>query len=87
MSLRVDGSDRERSFLRSYTLRKSSPERRQGVRLRNALQMCGMICRLIREKTRLVLVISRSGKLQRVLDACGIAKADFDEVEKGLLKL
>ena len=54
---------------------------------RDALQMCGMICRLIREKTRLVLVISRSGKLQRVLDACGIAKADFDEVEKGLLKL
>jgi hypothetical protein len=54
---------------------------------RDALQICGMICRLIREKTRLVLAISRSGKLQRVLDAYGIPKADFDEVEKGLFKL
>ena len=53
---------------------------------RDALQMCGMICRLIRAETGLVFVISRSGKLQRVLDACGIAKADFDEVEKGLFK-
>jgi hypothetical protein len=54
---------------------------------RDALQMCGMICRLIREKTRLVFVISRSGRLQRVLDACGILKAEFDEVEKGLFKV
>ena len=54
---------------------------------RDALQMCGMICRLIRAETRLVFVISRSGKLQRVLDACGIPKADFDKVEKGLFKL
>jgi len=53
---------------------------------RDALQMCGMICRLIRAETRLVFVISRSGKLQRVLDACGIRKADFDKVEKGLFK-
>ena len=54
---------------------------------RDALQMCGMICRLIRAETKLVLVISRSGKLQSVLDACGISKADFDEVEKGLFKV
>ena len=54
---------------------------------RDALQICGMICRLIREKTRLVFVISTAGRLQRVLDACGISKADFDEVEKGLLKV
>ncbi len=54
---------------------------------RDALQMCGMICRLIREKTRLVFVISRSGRLQRVLDACGILKADFDKIEKGLFKV
>ena len=54
---------------------------------RDALQICGLICRLIRAETRLVLVISRAGRLQRVLDACGISKADFDEVEKGLFKL
>jgi len=54
---------------------------------RDALQICGMICRLIREKTKLGFVISRSGKLQRVLDSCGILKADFDKVEKGLFKL
>jgi len=54
---------------------------------RDALQICGLICRLIRAETRLVLVISRAGRLQRVLDACGILKADFDEVEKGLFKL
>ena len=53
---------------------------------RAALQICEMICRLIREKTKLVFVISRAGRLQRVLDACGIPKADFDDVEKGLLK-
>jgi len=52
---------------------------------RDALQICGMICRLIREKTKLGFVISRSGKLQRVLDACGISKADFDEIERGCL--
>lgn len=54
---------------------------------RDALQICGMICRLIREKTRLVFVITRSGRLQRVLDDCGISKVDFDEFEKGLFKL
>ena len=54
---------------------------------RDALQICGMICRLIREKTKLGFVISRSGKLQRVLDAYGITKADFDEVEKGWFRL
>ena len=54
---------------------------------RDALQICGMICRLIRAETRLVFDISRSGKLQRVLDGCGISKADFDEVEKGLFKV
>jgi hypothetical protein len=53
----------------------------------DAFQICGMICRLIREKTRLVFSISRSGRPQRVLDACGIPKADFDEVEKGLFKV
>ena len=53
---------------------------------RDALQMCGMICRLIREKTRFVISIGRAGGLQRVLDACGIPKAEFDEIEKGLLK-
>jgi hypothetical protein len=53
---------------------------------REARQICGIICRLIRAETRLGFVISRSGRLQRVLDGCGIAKADFDEVEKGLFK-
>ena len=53
---------------------------------RDARKICGMICRLIRAETRLGFVISRSGKLQRVLDACGIPKADFDEIEKGLFK-
>lgn len=50
---------------------------------RDALQICRMICRLIREKTRLVFSISRSARLLRVLDGCGISKADFDEVERG----
>lgn len=54
---------------------------------RDALQMCGMICRLIREKTRFVISIGRAGGLQRVLDGCGISKAEFDEVEKGLFKV
>ena len=49
---------------------------------RDALQICRLICRVIREETKFVVVISRAGKLQRVLDACGIPKADFDEVEK-----
>ena len=30
---------------------------------------------------------TRSGRLQRVLDDCGISKVDFDEFEKGLFKL
>jgi hypothetical protein len=54
---------------------------------RDALQMCGMICRLIRAETRLVIVFRRSGRLQRVLDGCSILKADFDEIENRLLKL
>jgi len=54
---------------------------------RDALQICGMICRLIPAETRLGFVITRSGRLQRVLDASGILKADFDKVEKGLFKL
>jgi hypothetical protein len=54
---------------------------------RDALKICGMICRLIRAETRLVLDISRSGSLQRVLDACGILKADFDEVEMRLVEM
>jgi hypothetical protein len=51
---------------------------------REALQICGVICRLIREKSRFGFVMSRAGRLQRVLDGCGISKAEFDEVEKGL---
>lgn len=54
---------------------------------RDALQICGMICRLIREKSRFVISIRRSGRLHRVLDACGIPKADFDVVERGLFKV
>jgi len=53
----------------------------------DALQMCGMICRLIREKSRFVFAIRRSVRLQRVLDNCGIRKTDFDEVEKALFKV
>lgn len=49
---------------------------------RDALQICGKICRLIRAESRLFFVIGRSGRLQRVLDTCGIAKAEFDAVEK-----
>ena len=52
---------------------------------RDALQICGIICRLIRAETKLGFVISRSGKLRSVLDACGISKADFDEIERGCL--
>jgi hypothetical protein len=48
----------------------------------DGLQICQLICRLIREETKFVFVISRAGKLQRVLDACGIRKADFNEVER-----
>ena len=53
---------------------------------RDAFKICGMICRLLRAETRRGFVITRSGRLQRVLDACDIPKADFDEVEKWLLK-
>ena len=53
---------------------------------RNAVQICERICRLIREESRFEISIRRSGSLQRVLDACGIPKAEFDEIEKGLLK-
>jgi hypothetical protein len=54
---------------------------------RYALQTCEMICRLVREETSLVFSISRSYRLQRVLDACGISRAEFDEIEKGLSKV
>jgi hypothetical protein len=54
---------------------------------RDALQICGMICRLIRAESRLIFVISRSGRIQRVLDGCGIAKTDFDAIEKRLFKV
>ena len=54
---------------------------------REAGQICGMICRLIREKSRLVISIRRSGSLQRVLDDYGIPKAQFDELEKGSFKV
>jgi hypothetical protein len=37
---------------------------------RDALQICGMICRLIRAETKLGFVISRSGKLRSVLVSC-----------------
>jgi hypothetical protein len=49
-----------------------------------ALRTCGAICRLIREKTRLVISLGTAGTLQPVLDACGIPKAEFGEVEKKL---
>ena len=53
---------------------------------REALQNMRVICRLIRAESRRGFVITRSGRLQRVLDACDISKADFDEVEKWLFK-
>jgi hypothetical protein len=49
---------------------------------RDALQICECLCRLIRDKTRFVLSLRRGDRLQRVLDACEISKAEFDEVEK-----
>ena len=52
---------------------------------REALQICGVICRLIRQKSRFIIPLTRGGRLQRVLDGYGISKADFDAVEKGLL--
>lgn len=54
---------------------------------RDALQICGMICRLLREKTRFVISMSSAGRIERVLADCGISKAAFDEVEKGLFKV
>jgi hypothetical protein len=53
----------------------------------DAFQICWTICSLIREKSRFVIAIRRSGRVQRVLDACGIPKAQFDEVEKGPFKV
>jgi hypothetical protein len=53
---------------------------------RDAAQICEKICRLIREESRFVISLRRSGSLQRVLDACDIPKAQFDEVEKGSFK-
>ena len=61
---------------------KNYPRSREN---KDALQICRMICRLVRQKTRLFF-FSRSSALQRVLDGCGISKADFDEVEKGSFK-
>ena len=54
---------------------------------RNAVQICEKICRLIRKESRFELSIRRSGTLQRVLDDCGISKAQFDEVENGSSKV
>jgi len=54
---------------------------------RDAFQMCRLICLLIREKSSFVFSIRRSGRLQRVLDDCGVPKAEFDEIERGLIKL
>ncbi len=54
---------------------------------RDAVQICETICRLIREKPRFVMSIRKSGRLQRVIDAYGIPKAQFDEVEKGSLSV
>ena len=48
---------------------------------------CAGICRLIREESRLVISIRSVGSLQRVLDGCGISKAQFDDVEKGSFKV
>ena len=54
---------------------------------RNAVQICEKICLLIRKESRFDISIRRSGTLQRVLDGCGISKAQFDEVEKGSFKV
>ena len=53
---------------------------------KDALQICAMICRLLRAETRGVFVIGRSGRLKRLLGPCGIAKAEFDAIEKRLSK-
>ena len=53
---------------------------------RDALQICRMICRLVRRKSKLVFSISRPSALQLVLDGCGISQAEFDEMEKGYFK-
>jgi len=53
----------------------------------DAFQICERICHLIREESRFEISIRRSGSLQRVLDGCGIPKAQFDEVEKGSFKV
>ncbi len=53
----------------------------------DANRICEKICRLIREESRFEISIPRSHTLQRVLDGCGISKAQFDEVEKGSLKV
>ena len=53
---------------------------------RDALRNMQVICRLIRAKSRLGFVIGRSAKLQRVLNACGISKGDFDKIEKETFK-
>jgi hypothetical protein len=52
---------------------------------RDVLQMCRLICRLIREKSRFNLSFRRAGTLQRVLDDCDVPKAEFDDIEKGVV--
>jgi hypothetical protein len=54
---------------------------------RDAAQICEGICRLIREESRFEISLRRSGTLQRVLDGCGISKAQFDDVEKSSSKV
>jgi len=53
---------------------------------RDALQICAMICRLIRENTRFIISISRSSTLQRVLDGYGISKASLTRSKRVRLR-
>ena len=54
-----------------------------------ALQTCGIICRVLQEKTRLAIAVNLADRLQLqpILDACGIPKAEFDDIEKESFKL
>ncbi len=51
-----------------------------------ALQTCGIICRVLQEKTRVAITVSMTDRLQLqpILNACGIPKAEFDDIERGL---
>jgi hypothetical protein len=55
----------------------------------DALQTCGIICRVLQAKARLAITVGMADRLkqQPVLDACGIPKAEFDDIEKGLFKI